>query len=41
MAAPTVPTPLTTMNYSILAKLKLTPTPLGMRTEGPESARFS
>ena len=32
MAAPTVPTPLTTINYSILSKLKLTPTPLGMRT---------
>ena len=35
MAAPTrsrVLTPLTTINYSILSKLKLTPTPLGMRT---------
>ena len=32
MAAPMVPTTATTVNYAILAKLKLVPTPIGMRT---------
>ena len=32
MAAPMVPTTATTVNYAVLAKLKLVPTAIGMRT---------
>ena len=32
MAAPMVPSTATTVNYAILAKLKLVPTAIGMRT---------